>query len=84
MNRAERMKAILTRELAPHHLEIIDDSHKHAGHAGARPGGETHYTVVIGSAAFTGKSKVQAHQMVYAALKPELDSGLHALAITVV
>jgi BolA protein len=84
MNRAERIKAILTRELAPHHLEIIDDSHKHAGHAGARPEGETHYSLIIGSAAFTGKTKVQAHQMVYTHLKPELDSGLHALAIRVV
>lgn len=84
MNRAERMKTILTRELAPHHLEIIDDSHKHAGHAGARPGGETHYSLIIGSAAFVGKSKVQAHQIVYALLKPELDSGLHALAIKLV
>ncbi len=84
MNRAERIKDILTRELSPHHLEIHDDSRKHAGHAGARPGGETHYTLVIGSAAFAGKNRVQAHQMVYALLKPELDSGLHALAITIV
>ncbi len=84
MNRKQRIQDILTRELSPHHLEIIDDSSKHAGHAGARPEGETHYTLVIGSAAFTGKTKVQAHQMIYGLLKPELDSGLHALAIKII
>lgn len=84
MNRAERIRDILTRELAPHHLEIIDDSGKHAGHTGARPEGETHYSLIIGSSAFTGKTKVQAHQMVYAPLRPEFDSGLHALAIKLV
>ena len=81
MNRAARITAILSCELTPGHLEITDDSAKHAGHAGARPGGETHYTVHIEAAAFAGKSRVQRHQMVYALLNDEFKNGLHALAI---
>ncbi len=81
MTRAQRIAAILTRELAPHHLQVTDDSAKHAGHAGASPAGQTHYTVTIESAAFVGKNKVQRHQMVYALLSDEFKTGLHALAI---
>lgn len=81
MNRKERIHTILSEGLMPSQIEIIDDSAKHAGHAGARPEGETHYTVKITSAAFAGKSKVQMHQMVYALLDDEFKAGLHALAI---
>lgn len=66
---------------APDALEVTDDSAKHAGHAGARPGGQTHYTVRITSAAFAGKSPVARHRAVYAALDGLFEQGLHALAI---
>ena len=67
--------------LTPTRLEVMDDSHKHAGHAGARPSGETHYSVVIESPQLQGLSKVQMHQRIYALLDAELKDGLHALAI---
>src|ERR1700730_12966378 len=51
----------LTKAFAPERLEVIDDSHRHAGHAGARPGGETHYSVHIVSQAFPGKSRIHPH-----------------------
>lgn len=81
MTRADRMKTLLTQALSPSALEIIDDSHKHAGHAGARPEGETHYTVHIQSTAFEGLSRVAMQRAVMDALKPEFDNGLHALSI---
>ena len=81
MSVAEKIEALLTEQLNPTALHIIDDSAKHAGHAGAKPGGETHFTVKIVSEAFAGKNAVARHRMVYAALKPLLDAGLHALAI---
>jgi BolA family transcriptional regulator, general stress-responsive regulator len=81
MNRLDRITATLKDALQPSRLEVIDDSHKHAGHAGASPDGETHYTVVITSEAFKGLTRVQIHQKIYALLDAELQSGLHALAI---
>src|ERR1700722_15287112 len=71
----------LTKAFAPQRLEVIDDSHRHAGHAGARPGGETHYSVHIVSQAFRGKSRIDRHRMINAALASELQSSVHALAI---
>jgi BolA protein len=71
----------LTRAFAPERLEVIDESHLHAGHAGARPGGETHFSVHIVSQAFRGKSRIDRHRMVNAALAGELQGGVHALAI---
>ena len=56
-------------------------SHRHAGHAGARPGGETHFRVTIVSAAFAGKGRVERHRMVNAALAEELAGPVHALAV---
>ena len=67
---------------APDRLEVTDDSHRHAGHAGARPGGETHFNVYIVSGAFRGKSRIERHRMVNAVLADELGSGVHALAIS--
>lgn len=81
MNRSERIHQILSDAFQPTDLEVVDDSHKHAGHAGARPEGETHYTVMISAAAFDGLSRVAAQRAVMAALTPEFDSGLHALSI---
>ena len=74
----------LTKAFAPERLEVTDESHRHAGHAGARPGGETHYSVYIVSQAFRGKSRIDRHRMVNAALVSELRGGVHALAIRAV
>lgn len=82
MNRYQRIISVLTKELAPSRLELRDDSSRHAGHAGARPEGETHFDLRISSPRFAGLSKVQCHQLVYALLKDEFSSGLHALAIS--
>jgi BolA protein len=81
MRMQERITARLGEALAPQSLDVIDESAKHAGHAGARPGGETHYRVAIVAAAFAGKSRVQRHRLVYDALAAEIADGVHALAI---
>jgi BolA protein len=74
---------MLTQALSPCHLEIIDESHKHAGHSGAAPGGQTHYQLIIASQQLEGLSKVKAHQKIYALLAGEFQTGLHALAIEI-
>ena len=79
MSRAERIEKILSEALAPTRLSVADDSHKHAGHAGARPEGETHYRVEIVSPAFAGKSRVDRQRLVNELLAGEFESGLHAL-----
>ncbi len=81
MNRSERIHQILSDAFQPTALNVVDDSHKHAGHAGARPEGETHYTVTISAAAFEGLSRVARQRAVMEVLKPEFESGLHALSI---
>ncbi len=81
MNRQERIAESLRQALAPQQLDVVDESSKHAGHAGARPEGETHYRLRVTSAAFAGKSRVECHRMINAVLKAEFDNGLHALAI---
>ena len=65
----------------PESLEMTGKSHLHEGHAGHRPGGETHYRVYILSPAFKGKSRVERHRMINAALAAELQGSVHALAI---
>lgn len=81
MTRSDRIETLLTDVFDPHVLEIRDDSSKHAGHAGASPLGETHYTVTIKSKQFEGKSRVEMQRAVMAALQSEFDTGLHALSI---
>jgi BolA protein len=81
MRMQERIEARLRAALNPARLEVIDDSGRHAGHAGAQPGGETHYRVAVVSAAFAGKNRVQRHRLVYDALKGEIADGVHALAL---
>ena len=71
----------LTAAFAPETLEVEDESSKHAGHAGARPGGETHFRVYIVSAAFVGKSRLERHRLVNEVLASELAGSVHALAI---
>lgn len=72
----------LSKALMPHSLEVIDESHLHAGHSGARPEGETHFRVKIQSDAFQDKSLVQRHRMVNEVLAEELSGPVHALAIS--
>lgn len=81
MNRHERITSAITAALSPNKLILDDDSAKHHGHAGAAPGGETHYTLSVESESFRGLSKVARHQLIYRILDAELKSGLHALAI---
>ncbi len=71
----------LTAAFGPQSLDVIDESHLHAGHAGHRPSGETHYRVHIVSEAFRGKSRVDRHRLINAALSSELAASVHALAI---
>ena len=71
----------LRQRFAPLRLAVDDDSQRHLGHAGYREGGETHFNVEIVSAAFEGQARVARQRLVYAALKEELDAGLHALAL---
>jgi BolA protein len=81
MNTRERMKAKLEAALAPIRLEIEDESHLHAGHSGARAGGETHYRIKVASARFSGKGRLERHRMIYALLAEEMRQGVHALAL---
>lgn len=80
-DRAVRMDATLREALAPLRLEILDESHLHAGHAGAAPGGQTHYAVEAVSDAFVGLSRIDRHRLVHAALSEEFERGLHALRL---
>lgn len=79
---ADRIRRKLTDALAPSRLDVVDESHRHAGHGGARPEGETHFNVTVVSAAFQGKSRVERQRMVYALLADELAERVHALALT--
>lgn len=75
------IEARLREALDPETLEIVDESHMHRGHAGARPEGESHFRVRVVSGAFAGKSRVERQRMVYAALADELRDDIHALAL---
>ena len=78
--RVARITRLLTDALAPVALEVTDDSHKHAGHAGARSG-QGHFSVHVVSQAFAGKPPLARHRLVYAALGAMMQSDIHALAI---
>jgi len=79
MSRIDKMRTLLT-ALHPTQIEIIDDSHKHAGHEGARSGGG-HYTLQIVSAEFAGKATLARHRMIYSALGEMMKQEIHALNI---
>jgi BolA family transcriptional regulator, general stress-responsive regulator len=79
---AETIRAKLTARFAPVRLDILDESHRHAGHAGARPGGETHFAVTIVAAEFTGLSRIARQRLVYQTLAGELAAGVHALSLS--
>jgi BolA protein len=80
-----RTQDLITRKLtaafAPESLKVIDESHRHEGHAGHRPGGETHYRVYIVAEAFRGKTRLERHRMINNVLAEELAGGVHALAL---
>ena len=71
----------LREAFSPESLDVLDESHLHEGHTGHRPGGETHFRVHIVSPAFKGKSRIERHRMINAALAAELGGTVHALAI---
>ena len=71
----------LTSALQPTRLRVADESHRHAGHVGARPEGETHFRVEIVSPAFEGKSRLERQRMAFAALAEELATDIHALTL---
>ncbi len=71
----------LTEAFTPQSLNVVDESHQHEGHAGARPGGQTHFRVYIVSEAFKGKTRIDRHRLINQALADDLAAGVHALAI---
>ncbi len=81
MRTADMITEKLTAAFTPESLRVVDESHQHEGHAGHRPGGQTHFRVYIVSAAFQGKGRVERHRMINAALASELAGSVHALAI---
>jgi BolA protein len=81
MSMSETLHRKLTAEFKPMELVVTDDSARHEGHAGHRPGGETHFSVKIVSPAFAGLSRVERQRRVYAALAEELRTQIHALQL---
>jgi BolA family transcriptional regulator, general stress-responsive regulator len=81
MTVSDRIRQKLTRAFAPLALEVLDESERHAGHAGYRPGGESHFRIAISAEAFRGKSRIERHRMINELLREELNSGVHAVAI---
>jgi BolA protein len=71
----------LTDAFAPQSLKVLDESHQHEGHAGHRPGGQTHFRVYIVAESFKGMTRLQRHRLINQTLAGELEGGVHALAI---
>ncbi|MCA8890122.1 MAG: BolA family transcriptional regulator [Parvularculaceae bacterium] len=82
MSIAETIREKIEKAISPELVEVKDESHLHAGHAGSRPGGESHFRVRVVAAAFEGLSPVARQRAVNAALKEELAGPIHALAMT--
>ena len=82
MEVAQTLREKLTRALAPERLEIVDESHLHAGHAGAREGGESHFRIDVVSAAFAGRARIARHRLVHDILAEEIAGPVHALSLT--
>ena len=80
--RTDRMIALLGQHFSPTVLQVDDDSARHAGHAGAAPGGQTHFNVLLVTDAFRGQNRIGRSRAVHAVLDPEFGSGLHALSLT--
>jgi BolA family transcriptional regulator, general stress-responsive regulator len=81
VTRAERLEQVLAAALEPSSIAVVDESHRHAGHAGARAEGETHYAVEIVSQKFVGMTRIQRHRLVHEIVLDEFDKGLHALSL---
>jgi BolA protein len=81
MSVADTIRRKLTEKFRPERLEVVDDSQRHAGHAGAQPGGETHFDVTIVSDTFSGMGRVARQRLVYETLADEIAGGVHALAL---
>lgn len=81
---AESIRRKLQEAFDPERLEVLDQSHKHAGHAGSPDGGESHFDVIITAAAFNGRSRVLRQRDVYSVLKEELSGPVHALSVKAV
>lgn len=81
MSVAETIRSKLEAALAPAHVVVEDESARHAGHAGARPEGETHFRVRIVSAAFAGMTRVERQRRIHAIVADELRTRIHALSI---
>ena len=81
MRTADLITKKLTEAFAPQSLKVVDESHQHEGHAGHRPGGQTHFRVYIVSDAFKGKTRIERHRLINGILFGELAGGVHALAI---
>jgi BolA protein len=78
---ADLIRTRLETAFTPERLEVVDDSHRHAGHAGASASGESHFNVVIVSVAFQGLSRIERQRRVNTALAEAFAGGLHALSI---
>lgn len=83
MHVREAIVAKLSAKFSPAHLEVIDESYRHQGHAGSRPDGESHFRVRIASSALVG-TRVAQHRAIMEALDAEIKGGVHALAIEVI
>lgn len=81
MKRADLIRERLTEAFQPDSLEVLDESHQHEGHAGHRPGGESHFRIHIVAASFKGKGRIERHRMIHQTLQAELAGDIHALAI---
>jgi BolA protein len=81
MRTADIITKKLTEAFSPQSLKVEDESHQHEGHAGHRPGGQTHFRVYIVSQAFKGKTRIERHRMINGELSDELAAGVHALTI---
>jgi BolA family transcriptional regulator, general stress-responsive regulator len=79
---ADAIRQKLTAALTPSRLDLIDESTKHAGHAGARPEGESHFRMLIVAPTFAGKSRLERQRLVFAALGDLMQTDIHALSIT--
>lgn len=81
MKVAETIRTKLTASLSPAKLTIIDESHRHAGHVGSKPEGETHFQVTVVASSFEGKSRLERQRMIYGVLAAELADRIHALTL---
>jgi len=81
LSRASRIETLLRDAFAPIHFVLTDESGLHSGHAGAQPGGETHYRLAMVSSTFEGLSRVARQRLIYHAVCEEFDTGLHAFSL---